>query len=580
FTAVSTVDMEFERIDMNQCPEMQGNPLPNAFANTARCRPSTTCEPLMGFGFRRGGYQCVCNPGYYYPWWHDGPFMGLELEQATRSEWEVGFDCLTVADRQVIPNVMPTFVRKRRSVASSKDLFLQEVLPQNQSPRLTRALKRTLIPRIQELREEFQRQKREADAANPKVTIKKRFTAKQKPFVSTAHRRQKREATDEQAVNRMMKILQRYQQTTPVTCKDMKAYELLLPGDAAYGMNTQFEAQGRTALRLAHFLSNFLQNVDEYEEFGNLRGDRRLNESQIFAEVVANVMADWKIVGSGVFFDRYKFRMSPPVNNTDPRFVNGITREFFGPYAWKVKATGVGSVGGADFFRAMDFAGFKTYYTNEPWFRSMKSRWATNFVALKKFTAKPMIRSNYEGTSLVRFEYYPYTYKAAQYEDGEWLRPQFKCDDRVNTWVVTYLAPFFGKDDIKENIEFKGVVSVDVALNELSLNQCPGDFHTPNAFKNTARCDFESQYCVPVEGRRYQTGYYKCECRQGFEYTFNDLNWYFDGQTMEQEFSKMIRGQPNRFETLKCRKAGAASITASLTLVILIALVNLLWTRQ
>ena len=61
-------------------------------------------------------------------------------------------------------------------------------------------------------------------------------------------------------------------------------------------MERQFEPQGRTALRLAHFLSNFLQNVDEYEEFGDLKGDRRLNETQIFAEVIANIMGDSRFV--------------------------------------------------------------------------------------------------------------------------------------------------------------------------------------------------------------------------------------------------------------------------------------------
>ena len=57
------------------------------------------CEPLMGFGFRRGGYQCVCQPGYYYPWWHDGPFQGLEIEQATYEEYQYGFDCLSVGGK-------------------------------------------------------------------------------------------------------------------------------------------------------------------------------------------------------------------------------------------------------------------------------------------------------------------------------------------------------------------------------------------------------------------------------------------------------------------------------------------------
>ena len=62
------------------------------------------------------------------------------------------------------------------------------------------------------------------------------------------------------------------------------------------GVERQFEPQGRTALRLAHFLSDFLQNVDEYEEFGDLKGDRRLNETQIFAEVIANIMGDSRSV--------------------------------------------------------------------------------------------------------------------------------------------------------------------------------------------------------------------------------------------------------------------------------------------
>ena len=82
---------------------------------------------------------------------------------------------------------------------------------------------------------------------------------------STAHKRRKREAVDENNVNRMVKILERFHNTNKDTCKAKKAYELFLPGDTMYGVDWQFEGQGRTALRLAHFLSNFLQNVDEYE---------------------------------------------------------------------------------------------------------------------------------------------------------------------------------------------------------------------------------------------------------------------------------------------------------------------------
>lgn len=34
--------MDFERIDINQCPKGKGNNGPNKFANTARCKTETT----------------------------------------------------------------------------------------------------------------------------------------------------------------------------------------------------------------------------------------------------------------------------------------------------------------------------------------------------------------------------------------------------------------------------------------------------------------------------------------------------------------------------------------------------------
>jgi len=36
------MEMDFERIDINQCPKGKGNNGPNRFANTARCKTDTT----------------------------------------------------------------------------------------------------------------------------------------------------------------------------------------------------------------------------------------------------------------------------------------------------------------------------------------------------------------------------------------------------------------------------------------------------------------------------------------------------------------------------------------------------------
>ena len=80
YTGVAVLEMNFERIDINQvrniftypsflpssvdsalliqCPRGRGNDGPNRFAGTDKCKDDTTeCEPLHGYGFRRGGYQ-------------------------------------------------------------------------------------------------------------------------------------------------------------------------------------------------------------------------------------------------------------------------------------------------------------------------------------------------------------------------------------------------------------------------------------------------------------------------------------------------------------------------------------------
>lgn len=41
---------------------------------------------------------------------------------------------------------------------------------------------------------------------------------------------------------------------------------------------------------------------------------------------------------------------------------------------------------------------------------------------------------------------------------------------------------------------FRGVVAVTMDMRQLDINQCPDDYHTPNAFKNTHKCDEKSSY--------------------------------------------------------------------------------------
>ncbi|VDD76876.1 unnamed protein product [Mesocestoides corti] len=83
--------------------------------------------------------------------------------------------------------------------------------------------------------------------------------------------------------------------------------------------------------------------------------------------------------------------------------------------------------------------------------------------------------------------------------------------------------------------------------------------------------------CEHIPGRQFRSGSYKCMCRQGFEYPFNDLTWFFDGETMEKEYDLKMLGQPSRYDLLKCRQGIGASLRASLGLVT--ALVLLVYSR-
>nr|KAG5707185.1 hypothetical protein BaRGS_017869 [Batillaria attramentaria] len=316
-------------------------------------------------------------------------------------------------------------------------------------------------------------------------------------------RRKRASVFDEQAFNRMMRIFRQKDTVNKGNCHTLASHNLMLPGDVAYGVHTQFEVEARTALRLSHFLNNFLQE-------------------HVFGEVIANVMGNFKIYSAGVFFDRYMFE------NQD-----GTKREFFGPWAYRKD-------GG---YYAIDTAGLNTRYVDEEWFQAMKGRWATNFFGLETYKMRSYIRSNPQGTSSIRHEHFPLIYKAPEYSAGYWTRPRFKCDGMVDAWVVTYVTPFFGLDKLKLKLEFKGVVTVDVPLNLLEINPCPQGFGVANAFKNTARCDYFSTTCSVIAGYPFQRGSYKCACRQGFEYPHYDGREWFQGSLLESEYEKKIRGR-------------------------------------
>lgn len=237
---------------------------------------------------------------------------------------------------------------------------------------------------------------------------------------------------DQMRFNRMIRIFRQKVSINKNNCNSVPASSLHLPGDAAYDVENQFKSQGSTALRLSHFLSLFLENIQATDNFGNLRGGGRLHQDHLFGEVLANVMADYRIISSGIFFEPYIFK------NQD-----GTFKELFGPYAFKSEGVA----------KAIDMAGLPRKYIFENWYQNIKERWKTNTAKLEKYKMNQLVRSDVKGTSAVKFEYHPIAYFAPKYDDGMWSNPKFKCDRMVDNWVMTYSIPFFQRDYVaKKNI--------------------------------------------------------------------------------------------------------------------------------
>lgn len=82
--------------------------------------------------------------------------------------------------------------------------------------------------------------------------------------------------------------------------------------------------------------------------------------------------------------------------------------------------------------------------------------------------------------------------------------------------------------------------------------------------------------CVPILGRQFITGGYKCECLQGYEYPFEDLITYYDGQLVEAEFENVVVDKETRYDLFQCRLAGAGALQSAALTIALSALLLLL----
>uniref|UniRef100_K7FJD8 G protein-coupled receptor 179 n=1 Tax=Pelodiscus sinensis TaxID=13735 RepID=K7FJD8_PELSI len=85
-----------------------------------------------------------------------------------------------------------------------------------------------------------------------------------------------------------------------------------------------------------------------------------------------------------------------------------------------------------------------------------------------------------------------------------WSPPFLECQDSkfLPSWMVALSSAFYGlKPDLSP--EFKGVVRMDVKLQDVEINPCAS---SPGWFTATHQCDLNSTQCVPQESRGFVLG--------------------------------------------------------------------------
>ncbi|KAH1174412.1 probable G-protein coupled receptor 179 isoform X1 [Mauremys mutica] len=141
----------------------------------------------------------------------------------------------------------------------------------------------------------------------------------------------------------------------------------------------------------------------------------------------------------------------------------------------------------------------------------------------------------------------------------KWSPPFLECQESkfLASWMVTLSSSFYGlKPDLTP--EFKGVVRMDVKLQNVDINQCASG---PEWFTETHQCDLNSTQCVPQESRGFVLGRYLCLCKPGFYGTSRASG---TGQSGPQESSSQYAGQYGAVDSgtlLECRPCKEGCVT-------------------
>uniref|UniRef100_A0A1I8FIM8 C2H2-type domain-containing protein n=1 Tax=Macrostomum lignano TaxID=282301 RepID=A0A1I8FIM8_9PLAT len=529
------------------------------------------CEPLPANGYQRGGYVCPLPPGYRYPYWQNGPFLGRDIEQAFRGR---GRPVRQAAAEE------ETIARRDQELVHLMHLYNASAM----------AELRSKVAEHDRRDRELKRAQKAGELWTGSLNV--HYLGRLATF-------------DADRFKAATQLISFTASVTPENCALKTPQQLELPGEAGTEPTPASRwVQARSALRLAHFLSAFSQNVNPDEVYGPFYSDKHLNRDQLFGEAFANVHV--RRVDS---VSRHLLRpggiLGPaaqaPHRILRPDRIQAGQRRHRRPETASQLS-----------FVAEDAAGWplERAYFERDWFRILKQRWASNTYGLETFVKQAVpVPAVLSSAQICRYVLVQAVLRLQQERDPN--------SRHVNDWVITVAAPFGYSE--QRSLQFLGVTAVNcpawtswtstnkqslLALMESSQNsnlkvtRAQGEsdgsvcvksgapqldspinkaFFAPlfnyNIHARTAllltmisslECKIVPQ-CVPVIQNKFQLENYKCECRQGFEYPYNDISiWFFAGGTVSESVrTSSSATRPTNYRMLKCREGAGSTLLPS-----------------
>uniref|UniRef100_H3D7Z9 G protein-coupled receptor 158 n=1 Tax=Tetraodon nigroviridis TaxID=99883 RepID=H3D7Z9_TETNG len=133
-----------------------------------------------------------------------------------------------------------------------------------------------------------------------------------------------------------------------------------------------------------------------------------------------------------------------------------------------------------------------------------------------------------------------------------WSAPYLECAEGVllPRWLLTLSAALYGlKDDLAP--EFRGVVRVDVNLQDVDIDQCSSD----GWFAGTHRCNATTMECLPIRGHGFVLDKYSCRCKEGFYHPSRVASSFAGtGRKGESPGSRPNADQGSSSDCLPCRQ--------------------------